>query len=90
MTNQSNAKPARSKPKKNGWESPYPDFPLSYHPPSGRLDKKIKGHRYYFGKATDWQASLDYNFKRKSSRSVRIRKHYEKQRVDLIVRQLPK
>ncbi len=59
MKDKSTAKPASGKPKKNGWEKPYRDFPLSYHPPSGRLYKKIKGHRYYFGKSTDWQSALD-------------------------------
>jgi len=41
------------------WTKPSPDFPLSYHPPSGRLYKKIKGKRHYFGYASDWQAALD-------------------------------
>ena len=43
----------------NGWTKPYPDFPLSYHPPSGRLYKRINGKRYYFGYAKDWQAAVD-------------------------------
>jgi len=43
----------------NGWEPPYDDFPLSYHPPSGRLYKKIRGKRFYFGYAKDWQAAID-------------------------------
>ena len=38
---------------KSGWQKPYPDFPLSYHPPSGRLYKKILGKRWYFGYASD-------------------------------------
>lgn len=41
------------------WRKPYADFPLSYHPPSGRLYKKIRGKRYYFGYASDWRAALD-------------------------------
>ena len=32
----------------NGWTKPYPEFPLSYHPPSGRLYKKIKGTIFLF------------------------------------------
>lgn len=43
----------------NGWEPPYEGFPLSYHPPSGRLYKKILGKRYYFGYADDWQAATE-------------------------------
>lgn len=43
----------------NDWTKPYDDFPLSYHPPSGRLYKKIRGRRFYFGYASDWQAALD-------------------------------
>jgi len=38
----------------NGWTKPYPDFPLSYHPPSERLYKNIKRRRYYFRYARDW------------------------------------
>jgi integrase len=38
---------------------PYPDFPLCFHPPSGRLYKSIKGKRHYFGYARDWQAAID-------------------------------
>jgi integrase len=41
------------------WQKPYRDFPLSYHPPSGRLYKKIRGRRVYFGYASDWQAAVD-------------------------------
>ncbi len=41
------------------WKPPYDDFPLSYHPPSNRLYKKIKGKRYYFGYASDPQAAVD-------------------------------
>jgi hypothetical protein len=44
---------------KSAWEPPYPDFPLSFHPPSGRLYKKIKGKRVYFGYASDWQSAVD-------------------------------
>lgn len=48
-----------------GWAKPYDGFPLSYHPPSGRLYKKIKGRRCYFGYAADWQAAVDlYNLQR--------------------------
>ena len=43
----------------NGETKPYPDFPLSYHPPSGRLDKKIRGKRHDFGYAKGWQAAVD-------------------------------
>lgn len=39
------------------WEAPYDKFPLSYHPPSGRLYKKIRGKRFYFGYASDWEAA---------------------------------
>jgi hypothetical protein len=31
--------------RKADWKQPYPDFPLSYHPPGGRLYKKIRGKR---------------------------------------------
>ncbi len=48
-----------SKVSSPSWEKPYPEFPLSHHPPSGRLYKKIKGKRFYFGYASDWQAALD-------------------------------
>lgn len=41
------------------WKKPYADFPLSFHPPSGRLYKKIKGTRYYFGYADNWQAAIE-------------------------------
>ena len=44
---------------KNGWTKPYADFPLSFHPPSGRLYKKIRGKRHYFGYAKDCQAAVD-------------------------------
>ena len=44
---------------KNGWNRPYADFPLSYHPPSGRLYKKIRGKRHYFGYAREWQAAVE-------------------------------
>lgn len=43
----------------DGWEPPYDDFPLSYHPPSGRLYKKIRGKRFYFGYASDWEAATE-------------------------------
>ena len=49
----------------NGWAKPYPDFPLSYHPPSGRLYKKIRGRRIYFGYSKDWQAAVDKYQKQK-------------------------
>jgi integrase len=44
--------------KPTGWEKPYADFPLSYHPPSGRVYKKIRGKRVYFSYARDWQAAV--------------------------------
>ena len=44
---------------KNGWTKPYADFPLSFHPPSGRLYKKIRGKRHYFGYAHSWQAAVE-------------------------------
>jgi len=43
----------------NGWAKPYPDFSLSYHPPSGRLYKKIRGKRHDFGYVKDWQAAVN-------------------------------
>ena len=56
---------AENKSHRNGWTKPYPDFPLSFHPPSGRLYKKIRGKRYYFGYATDWQKAVGiYNDQR--------------------------
>jgi integrase len=50
---------SRKASNQNGWKAPYEGFPLSYHPPSGRLYKKIKGKRYYFGYASDWQVATD-------------------------------
>lgn len=50
---------SRKASNQNGWEPPYDDFPLSFHPPSGRLYKKILGRRFYFGYASDWQAAID-------------------------------
>ena len=44
---------------KKSWTKPSADFPLSFHPPSGRLYQKFKGKRHYFGYASDWQAALD-------------------------------
>ena len=55
----SNSTKSASRRTSSGWEKPYDDFSLSYHPPSGRLYKKIKGKRWYFGYATDWQAAVD-------------------------------
>jgi integrase len=53
-------KPARPKSKSAGaWEPPTTNFPLSYHPASGRLYKKIRGVRRYFGYADAWQAALE-------------------------------
>ncbi|MDA1055201.1 MAG: tyrosine-type recombinase/integrase [Planctomycetota bacterium] len=43
----------------NGWTPPYDDFPLSFHPPSGRLYKKILGRRRYFGYADNWQDAIE-------------------------------
>jgi len=51
--------PRRKPSTPNGWTKPYDDFPLSYHPPSSRLYKKIRGKRHYFGYASDWQAAVD-------------------------------
>ena len=51
--------PRRKSASKTGWTKPYNDFPLSYHPPSGRLYKKINGKRHYFGYAHSWQAAVD-------------------------------
>jgi len=59
------AKSNRSRPEreaaggKEGWTKPYPDFPLSHHPPSDRLYKKIRGRRVYFGHAKKWKAALE-------------------------------
>lgn len=56
---QSTAKSSRRKAAKaNGWAKPYADFPLSYHPPSRRLYKRIRGKRWYLGYASDWQSAL--------------------------------
>jgi len=52
----SDTRPKRWQP--DGWNLPAP-FPLSYHPPSGRLYKKIKGSRLYFGYARDWEAAVE-------------------------------
>lgn len=41
------------------WEAPYEGFPLSYHPPSKRLYKKILGRRRYFGYSDNWQEALE-------------------------------
>lgn len=41
------------------WKPPYAGFALSHHPPSGRLYKKIRGTRYYFGYASDWKAAIE-------------------------------
>jgi integrase len=59
ITSTANDKPARPKAKATEWKKPYDDFPLSYHPHSGRLYKVIKGHRHYFGYATDWKAAIE-------------------------------
>jgi len=40
----------------SSWTKLYPDFPLSYHPPSGGLYKKIRGKRHYLGYTRDWQS----------------------------------
>ena len=53
------AKSTQSVASKASWTKPYADFPLSHHPPSGRLYKKIKGTRYYFGYAENWQAAIE-------------------------------
>ncbi len=55
-------KPANGeRPSQAEWKQrhkPYADFPLSYHPGTGRLYKKIRGTRRYFGRWDDWQAAL--------------------------------
>ena len=59
MTNSNRSATSRKASNKKAWTPPYPDFPLSYHPPSGRLYKKILGRRFYFGYASDWRAAID-------------------------------
>lgn len=59
MSNKSISSANRGKADSKDWEKPYPDFPLSYHPPSGRLYKKIRGKRHYFGYASDWQDATE-------------------------------
>ncbi|MGY8770938.1 MAG: tyrosine-type recombinase/integrase [Pirellulales bacterium] len=50
------------KPSQADFKKPYKDFPLSYHPPSKRLYKKINNKRHYFGQAKDWQQGVEeYN-----------------------------
>ena len=46
-------------PSPSDWNRPYEGFPLSYHPPSKRLYKKILGRRRYFGYAVNWQEALE-------------------------------
>jgi integrase len=50
---------SRKASSKKEWTPPYPDFPLSYHPPSGRLYKTIRCRRFYFGYGRDWQAAIE-------------------------------
>ena len=57
--NSSKSAPRRTSARKNGWNRPYADFPVSYHPPSGRLYKKIRGKRHYFGYAREWKAAVE-------------------------------
>ena len=56
----STASTATGKAKKQhpDWEPPYEDFPLSYHPPSGRLYKTVHRKRIYFGYARNWKEAL--------------------------------
>lgn len=53
------AKSSKRNPTREEWNEPYPNFPLSYHPPSGRLYKSIRSQRFYFGYHDDWQAAVD-------------------------------
>ena len=43
----------------NDWTKSYTDFPLSYHPPSGWLYKKIRGKRHDFGCTHSWQTAVE-------------------------------
>ena len=52
-------KSIRARVAKKEWAKPYDGFPLSYHPPSGRLYKVIRQRRHYFGYAADWQSALE-------------------------------
>jgi len=70
MTINSTTTASSRKSNENGWAKPYEDFPLSYHPPSGRLYKKIRGKRYYYGYANDWQSALDKYLNEKEDREA--------------------
>ncbi|MCA8997612.1 MAG: site-specific integrase [Planctomycetaceae bacterium] len=59
MRTQSTNSHAGRKSRADQWKPPYSGFPLSFHPPSGRLYKKIRGKRHYFGYAKDWQSALE-------------------------------
>ncbi len=60
MTTKSNLSATRRKvSSQSDWEPPYEGFPLSYHPPSKRLYKKILGRRRYFGYSDNWQEALE-------------------------------
>ena len=65
MPNSTLSAKSRKSIKKIGWDKPYDDFPLSYHPPSGRLYKKIRGWRHYFGYATEWEEAVNLYLEQK-------------------------
>ena len=46
-----------------GWNPPSEGFPLSFHPPSRRLSKKIRGQRVYFGYAASSPAWYNHVYR---------------------------